>query len=95
MNLINLINEDVLVQLISSEVEKLANIKFDEFKKDLAVNYYFDDCLLSRDQVSIKLDISLRQVDKLVETKRLKKCSIGRSVKFRNSDVLEYMANLK
>lgn len=95
MNLINLINEDVLVQLISSEVEKLANIKFEEFKKDLAVNYYFDDFLLSRDQVSIKLDISLRQVDKLVETKRLKKCSIGRSVKFRNSDVLEYMANLK
>jgi excisionase family DNA binding protein len=94
MNLINLINEDVLVQLISSEVEKLANIKFEEFKKDLAVNYYFDDCLLNKKEVSKKLNISLRQVDSLVSSRRLKKCAIGRSVKFRNSDVLNYMANL-
>lgn len=95
MDLTNLFNEDVLSRLISAEVEKLANIKFEEFKKSLEETYVFDDKLLNRDEVSKKLDISLRQVDTLVQTKRLKKCSIGRSVKFRNSDVLEYMANLK
>lgn len=95
MGIPDLINHDAIVRFIKEEVDKLASIKIEEFRKELSQNYYFDDCLLNREAVSSKLDISLRQVDTLVKTKRLKKCSIGRSVKFRNSDVLEYMAKLK
>ena len=80
---------------VNNEVERLFAIKVEEFKKELSVNYSFDDCLLDRVQVSDKLGISIRQVDNLTSSGKLKKCSLGRGVKFRNSDVLEYMKSLK
>jgi predicted DNA-binding transcriptional regulator AlpA len=95
MDLTNLFNEDVLSRLISAEVEKLANIKFEEFKKDLAENYFFDDRLLDKVATAKKLDVSVRQLDNLVERGKLNKVLIGRSVKFKNSEVLEYINALK
>ncbi len=95
MDLTNLFNEDVLSRLISAEVEKLANIKFEEFNKELLKNYTFDDKLLSREATAKKLDISVRQVDNLVKKGRLNKCSIGRSVKFKNSNILAYINSIK
>jgi predicted DNA-binding transcriptional regulator AlpA len=95
MNLTNLFNEEALTKMINDEVEKLTKIKLEGFKQELSKNYFFDDKLLNRKEVSLKLGISLRQVDTLVKSKKLKKCSIGRSIKFRNSDVLEYIFNLK
>lgn len=95
MDLSNLFNEEALINIINNEVERLATIKFEEFKKELSVSYSFDDCLLDRVQVSSKLGISIRQVDNLTNRGKLKKCSLGRGVKFRNSDVLEYIKSLK
>lgn len=95
MDLSNFINEEVLMNNINNEVERLFKIKFEEIKKELSGNYSFDDCLLDRVQVSGKLGISIRQVDNLTSRGKLKKCSLGRGVKFRNSDVLEYMKSLK
>lgn len=95
MGIPELINQEAIFKIINDEVEKLATKKIEEFRRELAQNYCFDDSLINREAVSKKLDISLRQVDTLVKTGRLKKCSIGRSVKFRNSDVLAYIRTLK
>jgi predicted DNA-binding transcriptional regulator AlpA len=95
MGITELINYDVLKKIINDEVERLATVKFEEFKKELLVNYSFDDKLLNREDTAKKLDISVRQVDNLVEKGKLKKGSIGRSVKFKNSDVLAYINGIK
>lgn len=95
MDLSKLINENALITCVNNEVERLFAIKVEEFKKELSGNYSFDDYLLNRVQVSNKLGISIRQVDTLTRRGKLKKCSLGRGVKFRNSDVLEYIKSLK
>lgn len=95
MGVPELINQEAILRIINDEVEKLATKKLEEFRNELAQSYYFDDYLIDRVAASIKLDVSLRQVDTLVKTGKLKKCAIGRSVKFRNSDVLAYMSALK
>ncbi len=95
MDLSNLINENALIKMINNEVERLSIIKFEEFKKELLENYSFDDKLLNREATAEKLNLSVRQVDNLAEKGKLKKCSIGRSVKYKNSDVLVYINALK
>ena len=95
MGITELINYDALKKIINDEVERLATVKFEEFKKELLVNYSFDDKLLNREDTAKKLNLSVRQVDNLAEKGKLKKCSIGRSVKYKNSDVLAYINALK
>ncbi len=95
MDLSKLINENALIACVNNEVERLFAIKVEAFKKELSGNYSFDDYLLNRVQVSDKLGISIRQVDTLTRRGKLKKCSLGRNVKFRNSDVIEYIKYLK
>lgn len=94
----SIINQDALQSQINSEVERLTAIKFEEFKnnllEELSKNYYFDDCLLDKIKVARKLGISVRQVDNLVTKGKLKKCGLGRSVKFKNSDINEYVRSL-
>ena len=95
MGITELINYDALKKIINDEVERLAAVKFEEFKKELLENYSFDDKLLNREATAKKLNLSVRQVDNLAEKGKLKKCSIGRSVKYKNSDVLVYINALK
>ena len=87
-------NKIVLDKLIKDEVSRLNVIDFENFKVDFLKNYVFDDKLLSREEVAEKLNVSIGTVDNLVKRKRLSKCSIGKSVKFRNSDILTYIKNL-
>ena len=95
MGIPELINQEAIFKIINDEVEKLAIKKIEEFRRELAQNYFFDDSLMNKKTVSKKLDISVRQVDNLMKTGKLKNCAIGRSVKFKNSDILAYIATLK
>ncbi|MEI7509033.1 MAG: hypothetical protein WCJ62_06160 [Flavobacterium sp.] len=95
MGITELINYDALKKIINDEVERLATVKFEEFKKELSENYSFDDKLLNREATAKKLNLSVRQVDNLAEKGKLTKCSIGRSVKYKNSDVLAYINGIK
>lgn len=94
----SIINQDALHVQINNEVERLTAIRFEEFKnnllQELSKNYYFVDNLFNKKKVAEILDISVRQVDNLVDSGKLKKCGLGRSVKFRNSDVNEYIKSL-
>jgi predicted DNA-binding transcriptional regulator AlpA len=95
MGINDLINYDALKKIINDEVDRITTEKFEGYKKELLVNYCFDDKLLDRKATAKKLDLSIRQVDNLAEKGKLKKCSIGRSVKYKNSDVLAYINSLK
>ena len=93
-NLIN-INEKVIVDFIKNEVERLVALRINDFEKKLSENYYFDDKLLSREEVADKLAISIGTLDNQRKRGKLKGCAIGKGVKFRNSEVLEYIKSLK
>jgi excisionase family DNA binding protein len=93
-NLIN-INQNVFDDIIKNEVERLVKLQMDDFEKKLSENYYFDDRLLSRKATADKLDISVRTLDDRVSKGKIKSANLGRGVKFRNSDVLEFIKNLK
>lgn len=82
-------------EMIKKEVERLVRLQMDNFEKQLSENYCFDDKLLSREEVAIKLDISLGTLDNQRKRGKLKGCAIGKSVKFRNSEVLTYIKSLK
>ncbi len=98
MSTSSIINQEALETQINNEVERLVKIKLEEFKnsllKELSQNYYFVDNLFDKTKVAKILDISVRQVDNLVSSGKLKKCGLGRSVKFRNSDINEYIKSL-
>lgn len=95
----SIINQDALQAQINNEVERLVKIKFESFKNEflneLSQNYYLDDFLLSRKETAKKLDICLRTLDTRTENGKIKKVSQGNGVKYRNSDVLEYIKQLK
>ena len=87
----SLINQDVLVALVKEEAQKLFIEMSEKFQNELATNYTFDDKLLTRDEVAKKLAVSKGTVDNMSSSGRLKPLTIGRSVRFRNSDVLEFI----
>jgi len=87
-------NQNLFRDLIKQEVNKLVEIKFEELKKELLQTYVFDDKLLSREDVAEKLNVSVGKIDNLRKNKKLKGCGVGRSVKFRNSEILEYIRSL-
>jgi predicted DNA-binding transcriptional regulator AlpA len=88
-------NQSVFDEIIKKEVERLVRLQMDDFKRDLSTNYFFDDRLLGREEVAIKLDISIGTLDNIRKKGKLKGCAIGKSVKFRNSEVLAYIKSLK
>lgn len=83
------------MNMIKAEVEKLATIKFEEFKKDLSENYFFDDKFLTREQVAEKLELSIGSVDNLRKKGKLNGYRVGTLVRFKNSEVLAYMKKVK
>ncbi|MCW1148046.1 helix-turn-helix transcriptional regulator [Flavobacterium lacisediminis] len=89
-----LLNEDFLNSIIKSRVDSVLSDFVSELQKDLSANYYLDDSLLTKHEVAKKLNISIRQVDNLKNKGKLKSCLIGKSVRFRNSDVLNYIKSL-
>lgn len=93
-NLINF-NNDAFNEIIKKEVERLVKLQMDDFEKKLSENYFFDDKLLSREEVADKLAISLGTLDNLRKRGKLKAGGIGKGVKFRNSEVLAYIKSLK
>ncbi len=99
MNLINLFNEEALIKMINDQVEKLTKIKLEEFKKDfyeeLAQNYYLDDLLISRKETAKLLSMCVRNLDYNTSNGKIKSVNQGRCVKYRKTDILEYMKNLK
>lgn len=87
-------NQNLFRDLIKQEVDKLVEIKFEELKKELLQTYVFDDKLLSREDVAEKLNVSVGTIDNQRKSKKLKGYGLGRSVKFRNSEILEYIRSL-
>lgn len=87
-------NQNLFRDLIKQEVDKLVEIKFEGLKKELLQTYVFDDKLLSREDVAEKLNVSVGTIDNLRKSKKLKGYGLGRSVKFRNSEILEYIRSL-
>lgn len=99
MVLTNLFNEEALIKMINDEVEKLTKIKFEEFKQDyfkeLAQNYFLEDSLISRQETARMLSMCVRNLDYNTSEGKIKSVNQGRSVKYRKSDILEYIRNLK
>lgn len=95
----SIINQDALQAQINNEVERLTAVKFEQFKNNLleeiSKNYYFDDKFLTREQVAEKLELSIGTVDNLRKSGKLKGSRAGKLVRFKNSEVLAYMKNLK
>jgi excisionase family DNA binding protein len=90
----SLINQEVLVAVIKEEALKMFAEMAEEFKKELATNYTFDDKLLTREEVAEKLAVSKGTVDNLNKAGKLMAYSIGRSVRFRNSEVLRFIERI-
>ena len=94
----SIINQDALHAQINNEVERLTAIRFEEFKDalldEIAQNYYFDDCLLSREEVAKKLDVSIGTVDNLKKRGTIVSSNIGKGVKYKKSEILRYMKTL-
>jgi excisionase family DNA binding protein len=95
MDLSNLINENALITCVNNEVERLFKIKVEEIKKELSENYFFDDRFLTREQVAEKLEISIGTVDNIRKKGKLNGFRVGTLVRFKNSEVLAYMKNVK
>jgi len=93
-NAIFSLNEKLLNEMIAAQVDKLVAIKLQEFETQLSSNYIFDDYLLSREEVANKLNISKGTLDNLRNRKVLIGYNVGKSVKFKKSDVLQYIKNL-
>jgi len=94
----SIINQDALQAQINNEVERLTAIRFEEFKNNLleeiSKNYYFDDCLLSREEVAQKLGVSIGTVDNLKKRRKIASSNIGKGVKYKKSEILSYMKSL-
>mgnify|MGYP006174398297 CR=1 FL=1 len=89
------LNQELLIKVINNLVTKLVEAKLDEFKKDLSSNYYFDDSLITREELAGKLNVSIGTIDNLRMRGRITGRSVGKSVRFKNSEILEYIKNLK
>jgi excisionase family DNA binding protein len=89
------LNQDLLIEVINNLVNKLVESKFHEFKKDLSSNYYFDDSLITREELADKLNVSIGTIDNLRARGKITGMSVGKSVRFKNSEILEYIKNLK
>jgi hypothetical protein len=94
---LNIFNFDQIAfeDIIKGEVEKLVKQHMSAYEQKLAENYYFDDKLLSREETAIKLNISVRTLADRTSKGKIKSTCLGRSVKYRNSDILAYIKNLK
>lgn len=94
---VNIFNFDQIVfeDIIKTEVEKLVKQYMSSYEQKLAENYCFDDKLLSRKETANKLNISLRTLADKTKNGKIRSVCQGRSVKFRNSDILEYIKKLK
>lgn len=94
----SIINQDALQAQINNEVERLTAVKFEEFKNNLlqeiSKNYYFDDCLLSREEVAQKLDVCIGTVDNLRKRGKIKNSNIVSGVKYKKSEILRYIKTL-
>lgn len=86
-----LINQDVLAALVKEEAQRLFSEMVEHFKNELAANYTFDDRLLTREEVAIKLCVSKGTVDNMSRAGKLNPVTIGRSIRFRNSEVLDFI----
>lgn len=84
----------MLNEIIAAHVDKLVAIKLQEFETQLSSNYTFDDSLLSREEVANKLNVSLGTVDNMRDQKKIIGYSVGKLVKFKKSEVLQYIKNL-
>jgi excisionase family DNA binding protein len=89
------LNQELLIEVINNLVTKLVETKLDEFKKDLSSNYYFDDSLITREELAGKLNVSIGTIDNLRMRGRITGRSVGKSVRFKNSEILEYIKTLK
>jgi hypothetical protein len=89
------LNQELLIEVINNLVTKLVETKLDEFKKDLSSNYYFDDSLITREKLAGKLNVSIGTIDNLRMRGRITGRSVGKSVRFKNSEILEYIKTLK
>ena len=49
---------------------------------------------MSREDVAEKLNVSIGTIDNLRNRNRLHACRVGNSVKFRKSEILEYIKQL-
>ena len=94
----SIINQDALQAQINNEVERLTAIRFEGFKNELleslSKNYYFDDCLLSREEVAQKLNVSIGTVDNLKKRGKIASSNIGMGVKYKKSEILRYINTL-
>ena len=89
------VDQKALSEFIKNEVERLVEVEIVNFKKEISKNYYFDDCLISREEVAKKLGVSLGTIDNLRKRGRIQSYRIGNSVKFKKSEVLEYIKHLQ
>ena len=67
----NIINLNALNVLFKNEVKRLVEVEVENFKKEISKNYYFDDCLMSREDVAEKLNVSIGTIDNLRNRNRL------------------------
>lgn len=88
------LNENMLNAIIAAQVDKLVAIKLREFETQLSLNYIFDDSLLSREEVANKINVSLGTLDNMRDQKKIIGYSVGKLVKFKKSEVLQYIKNL-
>lgn len=90
-----ILNQELLGEVINNLVTKLVETKLNEFKKDLSSNYYFDDSLITREEFADKLNVSIGTIDNLRARGKIIGRSVGKSVRFKKSESLEYIKNLK
>lgn len=89
-----LLNEDFLNNIIKSQVDLVLSGFVSNLHNDLSVVSNLGDFLLDREQVAKILNISVRQVDNLKSKGKLKSCLIGKSVRFKNSTIQDYIKSL-
>lgn len=89
-----LLNEDFLNSIIKSHINLALNDFVSNLHNDLSTVSSLGDFLLEREDVAKILKISVRQVDNLKSKGKLKPCLIGKSVRFKNSVVQDYIKSL-
>ena len=92
-NFIN-INKEALSGFIKNEVEILFKYEVENMKKYISDNLIEKDTLLSREDVAQILDVSLGTIDNLRKKNKLHSYRIGLLVRFKNSEIQEYIKQL-
>ena len=93
INLFNF-NQTAFEDILKIEVEKLVNLHLKAYETKLVETYYFDDCLLSREEVAQKLGVSIGTVDNLKKRRKITSSNIGTGVKYKKSEILRYIKSL-